>query len=108
MAIPSIDNNGTAFFNINNCKSFNGVASTALKALSSFPCSEVYIVNKSGVDVYIYDSNYFADVNAFVLSNNDNITIRGITNSSQVSAKTITGGGLIYFRTQYFSFLPQR
>jgi hypothetical protein len=108
MAIPSTDNNGTAFFNINNCKSFNLSASTALKALSAFPCSEVYIVNKSNTDVYIYDSNYFDDTNRFLLSNNESITIRGITNSSQVSAKTLAGGGAIYFRTQYFSFLPQR
>ena len=44
----------------------------------------------------------------FLLSNNESITIRGITNSNQVSAKTLAGGGTIYFRTQYFSFLPQR
>ena len=97
------DNNGSIYYNRNICRSFNQPLNTNLVALSSQICAEVVIYNKTGQDVQVYDSGYFDGSNAFVLSNNDSFVVRGITNSAQVSAKTTTGSGLIYYRTQYFS-----
>lgn len=97
------DNNGSTYYNRNICRSFNQPLSTNLVALSSQICAEVIIYNKTGQDVQVYDSGYFNSSNAFILSNNDSFVVRGLTNSAQVSAKTATGGGLIYYRTQYFS-----
>lgn len=107
MAISST-NNGSTFYNINDCRSFNQTVSTALVALSGYPCSEVIIINKTGASVYIYDSSFFNDTNRLLLESNESIALRGITNSNQVSAKTASGSGTLYFRTQYFSLLPQR
>ena len=107
MAISST-NNGSTFYNINDCRSFNQNVTTALVALSAYPCSEVIIVNKTGNSVYIYDSSYFDDTNRLLLESNESIALRGITNSSQVSAKTLANSGTLYFRTQYYSLLPQR
>jgi len=107
MAISST-NNGSTFYNINDCRSFNQTVSTALVSLSSYTCSEVIVINKTGGSIYVYDSNYFDDSNRLLLESNESIVIRGITNSAQVSAKTASGSGLVYFRTQFFSLLPQR
>jgi len=107
MPIPT-SNNGSTFYNINDCRSFNQPVTTALVALSGYTCSEAIIINKTGVTVFIYDTSYFDDSNRIALDNNETFVIRGLTNSSQVSAKTSSGSGLLYFRTQYYSFLPQR
>ena len=107
MAISST-NNGSTFYNINDCRSFNQNVTTSLVALSDYPCSEVIIINKTGNSIYIYDSSYTDDSNRLLLESNESIALRGITNSAQVSAKTISGSGPLYFRTQYYSLLPQR
>lgn len=107
MAISST-NNGSTFYNINDCRSFNQIVTTSLVALSAYPCSEVIIINKTGNSIYIYDSAYTDDSNRLLLESNESIALRGITNSSQVSAKTLTNSGTLYFRTQYYSLLPQR
>ena len=107
MAISST-NNGSTFYNINDCRSFNQPVSSTLVALRAYPCSEVIIINKTGASIYIYDSSYTDDSNRLLLESNESIALRGITNSEQVSAKTATGGGTLYFRTQYYSLLPQR
>ena len=107
MAISST-NNGSTFYNINDCRSFNQTVNTTLSALHLCTCSEVIIINHTGQQVYIYDSNNFNDTNRLLLDNNQQIVIRGITNSSQVSAKTASGSGTLYYRTQFYSFLPQR
>jgi hypothetical protein len=109
MALTFTDNNGSTFYNINNCRSFNqSITSTTLTELAGYPCSEVIIINKTGQSVYIYDSDYSSDSNRLLLDADESIALRGITNSSQVSAKTAQLGGTLYFRTQYFSLLPQR
>jgi hypothetical protein len=107
MSIPT-SNNGSTYYNINECMSFNQPVTTALVALSATTCSEVILINKTGVSVFIYDTSNFSDSNRLALDNNETFVIRGLTNSSQVSAKTSSGSGLLYFRTQYYSFLPQR
>jgi hypothetical protein len=108
MAIPFTDNNGSTFYNINDCRSFNVSLSTTLTPLTSYPCSEVIIINKTGQSVFIYDSNYFSTANRLLLESGDSIALRGITNASQVSAQTLSLSGVLYYRTQYFSMLPQR
>ena len=96
------------YINLNQCRSGNIVLTNSLSVLSSFTGSEVYISNKTGQSVEIYDNNYSAASNAFLLDDNDTITIRGITNTNQVSAKTTAGTGTLYFRSQYYSFNPSR
>lgn len=108
MAIPFTDNNGSTFYNINECRSFNQTISATLVALSAQPCSEVILINKTGQSVYIYDSNNFGDETRLLLNNLETFTLRGVTNSAQVSAQTASGSGTLYYRTQYFSMLPQR
>ena len=108
MALPFTDNNGSTFYNINECKSFNQTIDTSLSSLSAHPCSEVIIINKTEQSVYLYDSDNFDDSNRLLIEDGEIITLRGITNSSQVSAKTDSGSGTLYYRTQFFSMLPQR
>lgn len=108
MAHEYTDNNGTTFRNINHCRSFNLAISASLQAFTNEICSEVIIVNKTGKDVIIYDGGYIAASNGFLLEDNDTFTIRGITNAMQVSAISAGNGGNLYYRTQWYSLLPQR
>lgn len=101
-------NNGTMFYNQNECKSFNISLSSTLVALANFPCSEVTIVNRTGQDVFINDNNNSSIANSFLIADKESFTFRGITNSNTVSAKTTVGTGTLYYRTAYFSSLPQR
>ena len=96
------------FMNINLCRSYNGGLSTTLARLSAEECTEVLILNKTGQDVEIYDGERFEGTQAFLIGDDESVTIRGITNSEQVSAKTTSGNGKIYFRTQFYSMFPQR
>jgi len=100
-AVP-ISNNGTTFYNPNNCFTFNQVVGASIVQLSSYPCAEITIVNKTGNNVLIFDNGNSAAGNGFLLSNNDQFTFRGLTNSSVVSASA-TSTGSIYCRTQYYS-----
>jgi hypothetical protein len=108
MAIPFTDNNGSTFYNINDCRSFNQTISSNLVQLYSYPCSELVLVNRTGQVLYVYDNNYYDPEFAFLLANNESFVFRGLTNSGTVSAQTLSGSGLIFYRTQYFSNLPQR
>ena len=97
-----------AFVNPNKCRSFNITATTTLQALTSEVCSEVLIINKSGQDLKIYDNNWNLDGQCLLIGDDESITLRGLTNSFEVSAKTSSSSGLIYYRTQYFSNNPSR
>ena len=113
-----------SYFNNNECRSFNIRLGTAMKRLSGIDsaapflgqlCSEVYIVNKTGQTVTLFDrSDAWGDAEAinvsrgFLLDDNDSITLRGLTNVNQVSAKTGSGAGTLYYRTQFFSSNPIR
>lgn len=99
--------NGNEYFNINECRSFNQVVSTNLVKLSAQPCSEVILVNRTGGNLSAYDGGRSQDQFAFVLTNNEQFTFRGLTNSDQLSTKA-AGTGTIFYRTQYFSFNPAR
>ncbi len=108
MAIPYTSNNGSTFYNQNDCRSFNQTITTNLTSLAPYPCSEVILINKTGRSVLIYDSDFFSDSNSLLLEDGDSIALRGITSTSQVSAKTTSLSGTLYYRTQYYSLLPQR
>jgi hypothetical protein len=105
-AVPTV-NNGSTFFNQNDCRSFRQNIGTNLTQLSAFPCSEVIIVNRTASDITIYDNGNFSIDNSFLLGASESFTFRGITNTAVVSAVALSAGN-IYCRTQYFSMLPQR
>lgn len=101
------NNNGSRFYNKNSAKSFNQVIDTNLVQLSSFTCSEVDLINKASVAIFIYDNNNFDDSNRLALSANDTYTLKGVTNCSSVSAKSAGGSGLLYYRANSYSTLNQ-
>jgi hypothetical protein len=107
MAAVPTTNNGSTFYNQNDCRTFKQTITTSLVRLSSYPCSEVIITNRTGGNVNIFDNDYNSTQNAMLLLNNDTYTFRGITNTSVVSASAAATGD-IYYRTQYFSILTQR
>ena len=106
MPVPST-NNGSTYFNINQCRSFNLIISTSMTKLSSQPCSEIEIHNLTGGVLSAYDNGYSGEEFAFRLDNGERVTLRGLTNSDQVSAKAATAGR-IFYRTQFFSSNPLR
>ena len=108
------DNYGSTFNNINVCTSFKQTIGTTLVALStnsastsSYPCSEITIINRTGGNVMIYDNNNFAIGNAFLMIDKDQFTFRGITSTNVISASAASAGD-IYYRTAYYSAMPQR
>jgi len=124
---PTTNDRSNQYFNRNECRSFNIRVSTSMVRLSGRDsgapgtatgqgqeCSEVFIVNKSGGAVELFDradawgnAEATAASRAFLLDNNDSVTLRGLTNVNQVSAKG-SGNGTIYYRTQFFSSNPIR
>jgi hypothetical protein len=106
MPVPST-NSGSTYFNINQCRSFNQTAGTSLTKLSSQPCSEIELYNRTGGTLSAYDNGFSAEPFAMLLNNNESIVLRGLTNSDQVSAKAATAGP-IFYRTQFFSSNPLR
>ena len=105
MPVPFTDNFGSTYINVNECRSFSQPLTTSLVGLSSQVCSEVIIYNKSGHAMNIYDSNNSLSANRLQLDDKDVVTIRGITNSEQVSAQSVhgAGSGIFFYRTQYYS-----
>ena len=65
MPIPTT-NNGSTFYNINECRSFKQAIGTSLVGLSAQPCSEVIIINKTGGNLTIYDNNYSSNSFGFL------------------------------------------
>ena len=119
MAIPT-SNAGSTYFNTNQCRSFLLHLTTGLTQLSGGfgdargqPCSEVTIYNGTGALVYVYDraveytASVYNEAYKFMLSSGESFTFRGLTNVDQVSAKTSSGTGEIYYRTQFFSSNPK-
>lgn len=92
------------YVNLNQCRSFK-VTLAGLTKLPDQLCSEAVIVNRTGADILIYDNDYGAVENGFVLGNLESTTFRGVTNSDQISAN---GTGDIYIRTQFYSNSPSR
>jgi len=116
------------FINLNQCfsttQSFGALSATQL---SSYPCTEVYIYNHGANDAFIFtqDGFNFASTNPslstsapslsglflnglyFRLQTLNDITIRGLTNSNQISAMMAGGGSQqLSYRAQFFSYNP--
>ena len=106
MPVPT-SNNGSTFYNINVCRSFNQTITTAMTKLSSQPCSEVILINRTGSTLSAYDSDYSTEPFAMLLKSDESMTFRGLTNSNQLSAKAATPGP-VFYRTQYFSNNPSK
>jgi hypothetical protein len=96
------------FLNINQCKSFNQNLTTNLVGFSSQECSEVVVSNKTGQGVLMFDNNNSAASNGFLLSAGEVFTFLGVNDSSQLSARTVAGTGVVYYRTHLFSNTPSR
>jgi hypothetical protein len=112
----SINNSMPSFTNLNACYSFANSFSTTLQQLSGTPinptvnCSEVIVQNLGASPLYVWDNNNFNSVlsanYAYVVAPSAEATFRGLTDSSQLSARFLTGSGWVTFRTQYFSSNP--
>ncbi len=124
-------NNGSGYVNFNICRSFNQNISTTLTMLTGAeipafteevtedrityapvltggqPCSEVVIINKTSGNLAIHDMGYEDDLNGLVLGAGESVTLRGLTNVAQVSAKAVSTGN-VYYRTQFYSINPSR
>ena len=96
------------YINTNICRSHKVTATTSLAKFANQTCSEVLVYNKSGQDLELYDQNYSNAANAFLIADGESVTMRGLTNSDQLSAKTSSGSGTVYYRTQYYSNNPSR
>ena len=101
------DNNGTTYINRNVCRTFNFALSTTLQAFTNQICSEVVVMNRTGQSINLYDNGFVLSGSALLLEDNESFTIRGLTNAMQLSAATVTGGGTLYYRTQYYSSSTQ-
>lgn len=92
-----------AFINRNFCKSLSASLTTSYVKLASQECSEVI--------VFLYDSNpssvAYVDIldpnstTPFRVFANRESTIRGLTDSGQLSAKS-SNSLTLFYRTQYF------
>jgi len=94
------------YVNKNTCRTYNLSVTTALVQLQPETCSEVIIINKTGNSINVFDNGFVATSAALLLDTDESIILRGITNTSAVSAKTLAGSGYIYYRTQNFSNHP--
>lgn len=84
----------------------SSVSAANLPFGSGQPCSEIVITNRTGGIIYIFDNAYSGVIHGMLMKNDETMTFRGITNSIVVSASGTAGD--IYYRTAFFSMLPQR
>jgi hypothetical protein len=89
-----------SFTNRNVCITFNLVNNGTLQSLQNQECSEVVILCPVATTFYDYRN---PTVGFFVPANTV-FTFRGLTNSNQLSA--VGASGVLYYRTQYYSFNP--
>ena len=93
------------FTNRNFCKTFNlSLTNNNIVGLTTQECSEVVVM--STISTTYYD--HMNPSVGFIVPANVEFTFRGLTNCNQLSAKVTTNGttGTLYYRTQYFSFMP--
>lgn len=111
------------FTNLNQCfQTTQNFAGLSARPLSSYSCSEVYILNHTANDAFIFIENSYNTLTQspllssqslfqaglyFRLQTLKDITIRGITNTNQVSAFIAGGGtGQLSYIAQFFSNFP--
>jgi len=112
MATPT-SNEGSTFFNINQCVSFNQSINASINKLSAFPCSQVTIWNHTGALLTLSACNCDQPCNIIKVPARaastplQPVVIMGLTNSDQISAGIPIGSpGLIYCRAEFFSSNP--
>jgi hypothetical protein len=93
------------FYNRNVCKTFKLTCTGAMQNLSavlgSQECTEVVARSRTTVE-------FFDPMNptvGFGMISGEEMTFRGLTNISQLSANG-TNGGVVYLRTQYYGTAP--
>lgn len=88
-----------SFTNIESGESFNIGLTTTIARLSSFPCTEATLINRTGQAIYIYDKlGIYADNRRLSLPNDQQITLKGLTNTDSLSASTASASGTLYVR----------
>ena len=97
-----------SFNNINDSQSYNMTVDTTLRALSGDSCSEIIVINRSGVDVNFYDNGETGADRAFILLDGESFSFKGVSHANSLSAQAQSGSGTIYYRTQDFSITPSR
>lgn len=105
--MPNTDNNGSTFYTRNAGQSQIQTITTGFTKLSAFVGSEITLVNRGLVTIHIYDNNQFLDTNSFILSANESIVFKGMSNVDQISAKTQAGTGTLNYRSQRASIMLQ-
>ena len=97
----------TTYVNPNICASFKlTLANTNLTSLTGQVCSEVLVINKTGADLSLFSEGDAQADHCLLIGDGESVTVRGLTNSNQLSAKGSAGD--FYYRTQYFSNNPSR
>jgi len=67
-----------------------------------FPCTEVLISSKGTSGVYVADTfDNYTDNNMFIPPDTA-VTIKGVTNCNELSARAAGSGGSIHYRAQYY------
>jgi len=107
MAAVPTTNNGSTFYNGNECRSFNLTIKSTMTQLSAQPCSQLTIHNTTSGLLSVYDCGFSAEPFALQLDISERVAILGLTNASEVSAKAATPGRISY-RTQFFTSNPIR
>jgi hypothetical protein len=108
MRIILININMSNYEHTDDPKSFKQELTTTFTQLSAHACSEVLILNRAGGSIMVFDNNNFGADNRILLLNGESIILRGLNNSNEVSAQTLTATGDIYYRANYFSNTPSR
>ena len=101
------------FTNLNLCFSVTDTFDGVPRPLSSYSCSEVYILNQDNKNLIIFDEQSCTDGNPYLSGNNYyvihpgyDVTMRGLTNSNQLSCMAVSGSAVLSYRTQFFSSFP--
>ena len=104
-------NDGSTFVNLNDCYSFTMYTSNSANVrLSAFPCSEAIIHNHAaaGNHLIVFSGGRgSSNDQGFYIDGGLEMTFRGLTNSSELSAKYVSSTSFFSCRTQFFSLMGQ-
>lgn len=87
------------FTNRNVCKTYKLTLGGSMQQFPAEECSEVVIKARSTCLIFARSR----PSEGFELLDKEEFTFRGLSNASELSG---TGGGIIYYRTQYFGSIP--
>jgi len=69
---------------------------------AGYPCTEVLISSVGGTGVYIADTFDNYTDNNFFIPTGQAVTIKGVTNCNDLSAKAAGSGGSVHYRAQHY------